>query len=213
MHLIKIIVLSLLAAFFIFGNFVVPRFFGSSELEKEVSALKLENESLKSALTVKSQESGVGKTARIYSTYPLNNRHELTIALGQVDGIKEGMPAVLAGNVVIGQVVKTAANYSSVRTVFDPDWKISVRIGNSASNALLAGGPEPKLTLIDKKFLINEGDVVYSAAKGFPYGAVIGRVGRILDSPTAVFKEAELILPYELDNKITELRVLTSYDD
>ena len=212
MKLFQIFSLAFLAAFLIFGgNFIIPRFFEGSKMEKEIAALKIENESLKAALKIPRQEIGALKTARVYSTYPFNNRHELLVALGQTDGIKEGMPAVLPGNVILGQVAKVFENHSLIRTVFDPEWKLSVRLGDVGINSLLVGGPEPRLTLINKKSPLNEGDLIYSAASGFPYGSLIGRVGQVIDSPTAVFKEAEVVFPYELDNKVTELQILISY--
>jgi len=51
MKLFQIFSLVFLAAFLIFGgNFIIPRFFEGSEMEKEIAALKIENESLKAAL-------------------------------------------------------------------------------------------------------------------------------------------------------------------
>lgn len=212
----KIIIFLILFLLAVFGSsFILPKFFTiSSDFKQEFNRLYLENQSLKAQL-----ESGLAveipaenfKVAKVYSSYPFNNRHEISIAAGKRDGLKELSPVVIDDAILIGQISRVYENYSLVRTIFDSDWRLSVKIGKSGIDALLVGGPEPRLTMIDKNKPVKEEEVVYSASSGFPYGVLIGRVKRVISSPTAVFQEAELSLSYGLDNKITEVRVLTGY--
>lgn len=213
MKSIKIISLLALLLIFIFGDsLIIPKFLRNGDkIYEELQKLKLEKEALEAQFLVQAQKSENFKTGRVFSSYPFNNQNELFIALGRSDGIKESMPAVVDENIVIGQVIRVFEKYSIVRTIFDPEWRMSVRIGGRAADSLLVGGPEPMLTMIDKNKPIKEGDVVYSAVRGFPYGALIGKAGEVIISPSAVFQGAKLILPYDLNNELTEVKILTDY--
>ena len=73
-----------------------------------------------------------------------------------------------------------------------------VRVGPSLRDALLIGGQNPRLTLIDKNDLVQKGDQVISAKKEFPYGISIGEVGEVNNLVAHSFQEAELVLPYTM---------------
>lgn len=141
---------------------------------------------------------------RIFSSYPFNNRGEISITAGARQGMIEGMSVTVDGRLLIGKVVKVFDNYSIVRTFFHSGWQIPVRVGQGEINALLEGGTTPQLTMIekDKNFMTDEW--VYSASQDFPYGLAIGKTRALSDSSTAVFKEAELDLPYNFN----DLRIL-----
>ncbi|MDP3901855.1 MAG: rod shape-determining protein MreC [bacterium] len=144
--------------------------------------------------------------AKIYSTYPFSNRAELLLNVGSRDGAEEMMPVTIDGELLIGQIIKVFDNYSVARTVFDPDWELSVRVGIQQIDALLEGGATPRLTMVAKNKEFMEGQVVYSASKDFRYGTPLGTVEKIEDSPTAVFREAELSVPYNF-NDLREVTV------
>jgi len=189
----------------------VPKFFNfGSDLAAEVRRLRLENENLKSQLIMPQQSIGSIKTAHIYASYPFNDRHEITLAVGAIDGIKEGMPVMIGDRVVLGKIKKVFPRYSIVLTVFDAEWRLPTRIA-SGINALMVGGSEPKLTMIDKNREVHPGDLVYAAAKGFPYGALIGKIQNVSRAVGVPFQEAGLELPYRLDNNLIEAQVLLEY--
>lgn len=145
--------------------------------------------------------------AQIYSTYPFNHRNLLTINAGTEDGVAAGMPITADGNFLLGQVVEVSEKTSVARTIFDQDFSFSVRLGTNKTDALLAGGQTPKLTLLEKAAEIQEGDPVYSAGTGIPYGLKIGLVGAIKNLSAGSFKEAELQLPYQINN-LREVAIL-----
>lgn len=140
--------------------------------------------------------------AKIYSTYPFNSRNLITLNAGNQHGLKEGMPVTADGKLLLGSIQEVLEDLSIARTIFDKDFSLSVRIGEKAINALLAGGQTPRLTLVEKSAEIHSGDIVYSATRGFPYGMKIGEIGQIKIAASGAFKEAELLLPYQ----ITDLR-------
>lgn len=134
--------------------------------------------------------------AKVYSTFPFNNKDLLAINAGSTDGVAVGMPVSLEGNILVGQIIEVSETQSIVRTIFDKDWSLSVRVGANQYDALLVGSQNPRLTLIDRTHLINVGDEVISAKKDLPYGLKIGGVSQVNDLVASSFKEADLILPY-----------------
>lgn len=138
--------------------------------------------------------------AKIYSTYPFNSRSLLTINAGEENGVRIGMPATIGGKVLFGKVLEVSQNKSIIRTFFDKDFSLPVRIGNKEANALLVGGQSPRLSLIDKLSDIKEGDGVFSAGQDFPYGMAVGAVGAISDSSSNSLLEASLDVPYQISD-------------
>lgn len=173
----------------------------------EIRVLKLESVSLKAQLLALQQEKTLHErstsqllAAAIYSTYPFNDRHLFTIAAGSTLGVREGLAVLVEKNVLLGRITKTFTDYSEATSVFSPDWRLPVKIGDGGINGLLAGGPDPKITLIasDKKVAV--GDLVYAASKEVPYGYVIGTIRSIQQTSGSFFNEAELTMPYTFND-------------
>jgi cell shape-determining protein MreC len=174
------------------------------EIEKENLILKsqiAELETLKPFLPqVKSSNLKLGF---VYFRYPFNFKNEILINLGEKD-IKIGDAVVLPyfeknNFILVGKVKKVFENYAVIQTLFDPDFKLSVKISTS-SEALFTGGPSPKLTLIPRQNKVNYDDIVYAADSSLPYGLIIGKVGEIKNISNTLFNEATLILPYDLSS-------------
>ncbi len=98
----------------------------------------------------------------------------------------------------IGEISEVYDDFSVVKTIFDPSWKMSVKIGSQLADSLFVGGRNPKLTLISKKNNIIEGDDVISASKFYSYGLTIGKVKNITNASGSGFLESEITFPYDL---------------
>jgi len=174
------------------------------ETEKENLILKLqiaELETLKPFLP--QAKSSNLKLGFVYFRYPFNFKNEILINLGEKD-IKIGDAVVLPcfeknNFILVGKVKKVFENYAVIQTLFDADFKLSVKISTS-SEALFIGGPSPKLTLIPRQNKVNYNDIVYAADSSLPYGLIIGKVGEIKNISNTLFNEATLILPYDLSS-------------
>lgn len=190
-------------------NFVADYF--KADLYKENVSLKIENENLRVQLQKdqifyfenSSLKNSDGKylPANIFSTYPFNVKNILTVNKGIKDGVKKGAAVVIGTDIFMGQVSDILENFSSIRTVFDPDWQIPVKIGENKINGLFKGGNDPKITLIEKA--VKVGDGVFSASKDFPLHLKIGEISQINEGTGGVFKEATVQVPYnigELEN-------------
>ncbi len=204
--------------------FAILVFFTSFFIKKERFfdenlQLKQENENLKVEIQ-KYQLSAAGIFAgaqmpagnyisgKVFSTYPFNVKNQITINIGEQQGVKRMMPAVFGENILIGQVSEVSKNYSVIQTIFDPNWQLPVRIGDKEINGLLQGGNEPKITFIEKDKPVNAGDVVYSAKQGLPYAIKIGEISEIKESAPGVFKEAILKIPFSVGD-LREIKILT----
>lgn len=169
----------------------------------ELSALALENQSLRAELQVAKNQPAIIQnsraeyvSARVYSSYPFNNASRLLINAGSNQGIEVGDVALVAPGIFLGEVVSATQSKSEIRTLFDPGWELPVKIGDDKTDSLLIGSHEPRLTLISKKKPTLSGDAVILAAKNYPYGLTVGTVGDLKDSERDLFQEAELQTPY-----------------
>ena len=189
-------------------RFNFSAFLSAKNISEEIKSLKTENEILKAQIQ-KSQifclNNGAFLTtapknllsSRIFSNYPFNVKNILSINEGIHAGVKKGLAATLGENIFIGQVSEVFENSASVRTVFDPDWQLAVKIGTDKINGLFKGGNEPKIILIEKPVKI--GDPVFTAGPGVPLDLKIGEISEIRESSGGVFKEAIIKVPYNIN--------------
>lgn len=144
--------------------------------------------------------------ALVYSRYPFNFKNKMLINVGAADGVQIGQP-VLFGDFLIGRVEQVFGYSALVTTLFDQRWQSAVIIGERAEDALLVGGNQPLLTLIDKNAMVETGDAVYNGAPDFPYGIPIAEIRRISSSGNQLWQEAQLVFPYDLNDVRTVLLV------
>jgi cell shape-determining protein MreC len=134
--------------------------------------------------------------AMVYSDYPFNFKSDMTVNAGSEDGIAPGDAVLFEGNLV-GIVAQSSESYSVVQTMFDPNFKLPVRIGTKGYDALLVGGSYPMAESIAKTATIAAGDVVTSAGTGVPYGIAVGTVQNVTLAANNLFEEASLSFPYD----------------
>jgi len=197
-----------------------------------VNNLALENQSLRSELEalqyLKETLYSVAHTyvpAMVYARYPGNVKNELLIAVGELQGIHVGQSVVIfpfsaetssiakINPFLVGKITRTSKESAVATTIFDIEWKSAVRIGKTNREALLLGGNNPRLTLIEKKTSgIQENDMVRNASRDFPYGLAIGEVTNVGLSADRLYEEASIRFPYA----IGELRMIyvdTAFED
>jgi cell shape-determining protein MreC len=199
------------------------RFFRIDSLstqERMIESLKIENQTLKNQLNKFQltkgsvvQEPTKYKNTFVYSQYPLNAKNEIIVDSGSVSGIALNKAVVvdvsvvanqsekneeqMVDGVLIGTVTAVFEKQSVVRTLFDPQWKSQIRIGRPGVSGLLAGGLDPKVTLIPKNVTITSGDIIYSVDSRFPFGLVIGIVKDVISAKDDVFQEATIKFAYD----------------
>lgn len=179
---------------------------------RQIAALKLENAGLEAkilALQLRqpAAANSLYLTAKIYSSYPFNDKHLFTIAAGRAAGIQPGQVVLAGENLLVGEVRAVYEGFSEVGSLFSPDWKSPVKIGLEGVDGLLVGGPDPKVIMIVKDRPAAEGMAVYAADKRFPYGLKIGEIKRLHPSTDGFFREAAVAVPYNF-NELLEVLVV-----
>jgi cell shape-determining protein MreC len=142
--------------------------------------------------------------AMVYSQYPFGFKNELLLNAGSDGGVAVGKAVTFHG-IFIGSVAQVFSDSAVVQTVFDPSLKMPVRIGTGGTDALLIGGSYPQATSIAKSTSIAAGDIVYTAAPGFPYGLPIGIVNATTTSADNLFQQAALGFAYDVGDLQTVL--------
>jgi cell shape-determining protein MreC len=205
---------------------VAPRIFLSALYNKhklitQLQDLTLENQALRGQIEEARAlphiiEEGRRQYLRavVYSSFPLSGVKELTIGVGSAEGVAVGQAVMLKPGLFIGEVSRTTAHQSIVRTIFEAaqtgeatPWQLAVKVGSVGTDALLVADAEPKLTIISRKKGVTVGDTVVLAGKQYPYGVSVGSVGSVIDNPSNVFLEAKLSVPYAITD-IDEVFVL-----
>ena len=142
--------------------------------------------------------------AMVFSRYPMNFKDELSVNVGTSEGVVSGK-AVLFQGVLIGVVQKVFSDSALVTTVFDPSFKLPVRIGNTGIDALLRGGAYPQTFSIAKNAKIGAGDIIIAAGPGIPYGLPVGTIANLSPSPDDLFDQASLNFAYDINGVETVL--------
>ena len=198
------------------AGFLLHRLLGASDNSGNISSLAQENLKLKAevarltALGLSLPTSSLRFVrAEIYSRYPFAFKDEIFANIGESKDVKNG-GAVIAQGMLVGKVIKTFENSSVVQTVFDVRTKIAVRVGKNGTQALFEGGPQPRLTLINKDVEILSGDIVYAADPVFPYGIPIAIVESASPSRDKLFQEANIAFVHNI-NSLSAVDFITNY--
>ena len=166
-------------------------------LKIEIETLKAKIEDLQSSKKDFKENNWEYVPAKIYSSYPFNNKNIISINLGSNDSISNYSAVASAPGVIFGQVIETYPNISLIRTILDNDFQAAVKIGDKKINALLKGGSTPTLEMIEKNSLISSGDDVFCTDTNFPFGFKIGEVQSVVDTKeTEPFKKALMRINY-----------------
>jgi rod shape-determining protein MreC len=142
--------------------------------------------------------------AMVYLQYPFGFKNELLVNAGTNEGVATGSVVTFQG-IFVGVVAQTFSDSAIVQTVFDPTFKMPVRIGSQGVDALLVGGDDPAATSISKSATVVAGDVVVTAAPGIPYGLPVGSVNATTTSADNLFQDASLNFAYDENNIQTVL--------
>jgi len=174
-------------------------------LEMENLALRTELAKLRSLEDQLPEETHGFVAAHVFSRYPLNFKNELMLDVGEDSGIALGAMVVLqpadgpGSPILVGRVSRLWPDRAAVQTIFDANYKIAARIGRAATDSLLIGGSQPRLTVIPKSAKLEEDQPVYAASQEASYGVALGSVGRATVVPETSLQEAELKVPYDLN--------------
>lgn len=127
----------------------------------------------------------------------------LRINRGKQQGVKEGMPVVVQGNILIGRVEVAAPFSSEVRLLSHPESLVAVRIEGVKTEAVVRGdhGTGLLLDLARPNEKIEKGAGVITAGtnEGLLGGLFIGTVEAVQLSGDQLFQQAVIIPPVRAD--------------
>lgn len=219
-----------------FGNY----FQDIQELNRQMEALKKENESLKNQLL----EAGIlaDENAWLYEYLSMKEIHkdyalcaatvtgtssslgqggsyitELTLNKGTASGVEAGMPVVTTAGLV-GVVVEAGLHHCRVSTVLDTSVSVGAVTTRASENGLCEGDyarihdGHATLRYLDEEADVQVDDVVVTSGRGsvYPYGIPIGRV--IAVSSNAYSRTTEAVVePFTDFTDLTRVMVITSF--
>ena len=210
---IGLLAIIILAAFFPHAAWQLQRWFAGSGQNgaSGVQSALTENQALKAELArltplaelLPEERRNGRRLAEVFSRYPFSVRNALIINAGEIDSVRSGEPVFLvdesgSSSVLVGIVREVRRDTATVQPLFDPGFKAAVRVGTNGADALLTGGPEPKLSLIAKDAAVQPGDVVVIASPEFPLGVSLATVGILEPAEDQTFKDATLVFGYDI---------------
>lgn len=182
------------------GNTMTPM-----QTQADQANLAAQNEALQAQLSELQdiaaqipQDSQGNIRAMVYAQYPFGFKNEVLVNAGSDSGVISGKAVTFQG-VFIGTVTQVFPKSAIVQTVFDPGFKMPVRIGSRGVDGLLVGGAYPKADSIAKSASIEVGDVIYTDAPGLVYGLPVGVVNATDTSADNLFQEASLNFAYDIN--------------
>lgn len=165
------------------------------------SDLEKENEALRRQIGVEQKIPYTLVGARVAYFDPLSFSYSAVIDAGARNGVREGMPVVMAGNIVFGKITEVHEGFSRVMLVSDVGNKVSVKTGSERASGVLSGaqGSALLMDLVEKSAEMNEGElVVTSGLDGvYPRGLAVGWVKEVIASQEGIFKQAAVRPAFE----------------
>jgi len=146
--------------------------------------------------------------ADIYSNYPFNNYGVIVLAAGEKDGLKVGMPVLVSSTTILGIITSVNLNTALVTTIFDPQWKSAVFLGEQKINGLLVGGFSPAIDYVEKNATTTADLLVYNADSRFPLNLIFGKTNQFkIDN---IWQKSQLNFSYDLAS-LREVFVLLNF--
>ncbi len=183
-------------------------------LQKETHQMKemaLTNERLQKLLQFREKIFTSVIAAEVIGQDPSSWFKSVAINKGEKDGVRKGMAVISTGG-VIGQILKTAPNYSTVLLITDYNSAIDSIIQRTRAKAIVEGKGENRCQL---KYLLRTeeviiGDIVVTSglSGNFPKGLMVGEVREVDKKGHGVFQYAELVPSVDL-TKLEEVLVIT----
>ena len=180
----------------------------NAELEESEQTAKR----LQDLLNLKDSYSLQSTGARITSDSSDSWTSTVTINIGSTSGAGVGMP-VTASNGVIGQIIESGLNSSTVRLISDENSSVSAMVQSSRAQGMLNGSATGQLTLdlISTDQSVSVGDVIVTSGLGgvFPKGLPLGKVTNVEKNPGSLYLEISVEAFASTEN-FEEVLVITS---
>jgi len=164
---------------------------------KESKHLRKENLSLKEALNFKADNEfnlvGVG----VLSFSPSSWRRYLLINGGKDIGLEKGLLALDKNGNLIGKITEVRKNFSHLLLITDPNFDLSVFVGELGSGLLKGNLTGAKILYIEEDEAIKKGDRIWVRANSSTSAIEIGKVKNIKKGSNQLFCDITVKLASE----------------
>ena len=178
----------------------------------QLKTLEIENQILRQQLNFLEGQPYDFVTARIISGTAQNNLAALIINRGSQEGIAVGCPVVTGEGILVGKVIETKNNISTLLLLTDSQSKIAATIQNQDQTIGVVEGEHGisiKMDMIPQDEKVNSGDIIITSGlqEKIPPGLLIGLVDKIDSTSSELFAKAYLypLVDYNKLNIVTVL--------
>lgn len=157
-----------------------------------------ENEKLRKALSFQDNQTFRAVVASIIAKEEVGEeRRDLVINRGQIDGLRPGLGVVSEEGVIVGKVVEVKDRTAKICLVTSPDCRLAAAVQNQLKTQGLTDGDlglTIKMSYIPQLEKIAENDLVITSGLDgdIPRGFVIGRVTQVMNESNEVWQEATI---------------------
>lgn len=177
---------------------------------KRQRELLLANQRLRTLLGFSRRIPGKALAAEVIGRDPSHWFKSVTIDKGREDGIRKGMPVVVAQGIA-GQVAEVSGRYARVLLAIDRNSAVDALVQRSRSRGIIKGDAtdQYRFQYVLRKDDVQIGDAVVSSGLDgvFPKGLRIGRVADITRKNSGIFQQVTVI-PYVDFEKLEEVLVI-----
>lgn len=171
--------------------------------------IKKENEYLRSQFNLLPRDRYVFENAAVTGYGPNETDSWLMINKGIRDGIRDGMPVVVYGTILIGKVEDAQYASSRIRLLTNSESVVNVHTVESRSKGIAKGrfGIGMMLDMVLQADVIKNGDQVVTSelGSGYPEGLFVGEIQNIHPSENSLYQQATIISPVSF----TDIRVVS----
>ena len=163
------------------------------ELDK-FKPLKEENDKLRKAFDFKTKERVSLIGAQVIAFTPSAWHRSALINKGKDQGIKKGMFAIDESGNLLGKIIEANNNFSRLIFIDDPNFNVSVFIGDESLGLLKGALAGAKILYIEDGEKIEVGDKVKVKIPGLNPSLAIGRIKRVKKNTSDLFWNVDVNL-------------------
>lgn len=158
------------------------------------------------------------ESAKVVSWSASNWNSSFTISKGSDSGLEVGDSVVTEYGVLVGTIIETGSNWSTVETITDLGTRIGVLVGSEEVSAILQGdytlmrSQYMKLNYIATPDQIITGDTVITSGAGgaYPQGLIVGTVSSV-HTEAAGQNEYAVVEPFTALDELTQIFIIKDF--
>ena len=168
-----------------------------------------ENKALKAQLAVPQMGGYKMVEAQTLGYVPDAGTKELLLSVGSSAGLETGQ-VVVSGNVVLGKIISTTADKSTLRLLTDPQTKVLVETVNGVKGILVGQFQSSlEMTKVLPEAGLNVGDALVTSEESWPKGMVVGEITKVRRTEGELFQQADVRPLVSYDNLQTVFILIT----